>query len=114
MRESLLVVVVIIALLTTASLDPATGIRGGLVVAVVFLLFGSLAGALYHRRLHQSLSARGALPKRWWIEPTKLHGELTDDERMRTMPAFYVGAAAFGVCVLGCVAMVSGLVRVLL
>lgn len=111
MRESLLVVVVIIALLTTTSLGPATGIRGGLAVAVVFLLLGTVAGALYHRRLHQALCARDALPKRWWIEPTKLHGDLTDDERGRTMPAFYVGAAAFGACVLGCVAMVSGLVR---
>ncbi len=114
MRESLLVVVVIIALLATASLDPATGIRGGLVVAVVFLLLGTIAGALYHRRLHQALSARDALPKRWWIEPTKLHGDLTNDERVQTMPAFYVGAGAFGVCVFGCVAMVSGLVRLAL
>lgn len=114
MRETLLVVVVIVTLLTTASLEPVTGIRGGLVVAVVFLLLGSLAGALYHRRLHQCLSARDALPPRWWIEPTKLHRLLTDDEHARTMPSFYVGAAAFGVCVLGCVAMVSGLVRILL
>ena len=114
MRETLLVVVVIVTLLTTASLEPTTGIRGGLVVAVVFLLLGSIAGALYHRRLHQCLSARDALPPRWWIEPTKLHPLLTEDEWARTMPSFYVGAAAFGVCVLGCVAMVSGLVRILL
>lgn len=114
MRESVLVVVVIIALLTTAALDPVTGVRGGLVVATAFLLLGSIAGAVYHRRLHRALSARDALPKRWWIEPTKLHGALTDDERVRTMPALYVGAAAFGVCVLGCVAMVSGLLRLVL
>ena len=114
MRESLLVVAVLIALLATASLEPSTGIQGGLAVSVAFLVLGSLAGALYHRRLHQSLSARDALPPGWWIEPTKLHRLLTEDERVRTMPAFYVGAAAFGVCVLGCVAMVSGLVRILL
>ncbi len=114
MRESLLVVVVIIALLATASLEPTTGIQGGFVVSVLSLLLGSIAGALYHRRLHQCLSARDALPPRWWIEPTKLHRELTDEERVRTMPPFYVGAAAFGVCVLGCVAMVSGLLRIAL
>ena len=114
MRETLLVVVVIVTLLATASLEPATGIRGGLVVSIAFLVLGSLAGALYHWRLHQCLSARDALPARWWIEPTKLHRRLTDEERARTMPSFYVGAAAFGVCVLGCVAMVSGLVRIVL
>ena len=114
MRESLLVVAVIIALLTTASLEPATGIQGGLFVSVTFLILGSLAGALYHQRLHQCLSARNALPPRWWIEPTKLHRLLTEQERARTMPPFYAGAAAFGLCVLGCVAMVSGLLRIVL
>lgn len=114
MRESLLVVVAIIALLATAALEPATAIRGGLVVSVGFLLLGSIAGGVYHLRLRQVLSVRDALPPRWWIEPTKLHKELTDAERERTMPAFVLGAAAFGLCVLGCGAMVSGLVRVLL
>lgn len=114
MRETLLVVVVVMTLLATASLEPTIGIQAGLGVAVASLVLGSLAGALYHRRLHQCLSASDALPPRWWIEPTKLHRRLTDDERARTMPPFYVGAAAFGVCVLGCVAMVSGLVRILL
>lgn len=114
MRESLLVVVAIIALLGTAALEPATAIRGGLIVAVGFLLVGSLAGGLYHLRLHRVLSARDALPPRWWIDPTKLHKKLSDAERERVLPAFIFGAAAFGLCVLGCGAMVSGLVRLLL
>ncbi len=114
MRESLLVVVAIIALLATAALQPATAIRGGLVVAVGFLLLGSLAGGLYHLRLHRVLSARDALPRRWWIDPTKLHPQLSDAERERVLPAFYAGAAAFSVCVLGCVSMVSGLARLFL
>jgi hypothetical protein len=114
MREALLVVVGIVVLLATASLEPATAIRGGLVVSVVFLVLGSIAGGLYHHRLYHCLHARGALPKRWWIEPTKLHRDLTEDERDRTLPSFYVGAAAFGVCVLGCVAMLSGAVRIAL
>lgn len=114
MRESLLVVVAIVALLGTAAVEPATAIRGGLLVAVAFLLLGTVAGGIYHRRLHQVLSARDALPPRWWVDPTKLHKELSDAERERALPAFYAGAAAFGVCVLGCVSMVSGLARVLL
>lgn len=114
MRESLLVVGGIIALLATAALEPATAIRGGLIVAVGFLLAGSLAGGAYHLRLYRVLSARGALPKRWWIDPSKLHKELSDAERERVLPPFILGAAAFGLCVLGCVAMVSGLARMLL
>ncbi|MGH1341833.1 MAG: hypothetical protein ACRBN8_09800 [Nannocystales bacterium] len=114
MRESLLVVVAIIVLLTTAALEPVTAIGGGLVVAIGFLLLGSLAGGLYHLRLHQVLTARDALPPRWWVDPTKLHKELSDAEREKALPAFYAGAAAFGVCVLGCVSMVSGLARVFL
>ncbi len=111
MRESLLVVVALIALLATAALEPATAIRGGFVVAVGFLLLGSIAGGVYHLRLHRALSARDKLPPRWWIDPTKLHTELSDAERERTLPAFYVGATAFATCVLGCVSMVSGLAR---
>lgn len=114
MREALLVVVSIVALLGTASLDPVTGIRAGLGVAVVFLVLGSLAGGLYHHRLYRALTAREALPPRWWVDPTKLHDALTEEERERTLPSFYVGAAAFGICVLGCVAMLSGAVRIAL
>ena len=113
-REALLVVVLIVVVLATASLEPTTGIRGGLLVALAFLLLGSVAGALYHRRLHACLRDRGPVPPRWWVDPTKLHRTLTEPERERTMPAFYVGAFSFGVCVLGCVSMVSGLVRILL
>jgi len=114
MREAILVVVGIVALLATASIEPTLAIRGGLLVSIAFVLLGSVAGAVYHRRLHRCLSARGDLPPRWWLDPTTLHVRLTDDERVGVMPPFYLGAAAFGFCVLGCVAMVSGLVRLLL
>lgn len=114
MRESVIVVLAIVALLTTAALEPTTGIRGGLIVAVIALVLGTLAGFVYHLRLHHALAARDALPRRWWVNPVALHPQLTDEERVDVLPSFVVGAAFFGVCVLGCVAMVSGLARLLL
>ncbi|MEM6294630.1 MAG: hypothetical protein AAGA54_25370 [Myxococcota bacterium] len=114
MLEALLVVVCIIALLAVVALEPITGIRLGLVVSIGGVLLGSVAGGLYHWRLRSALLARDALPKRWWVNPVALHASLTDDERRRTLPSFYVGAAFFAVCVLGCAAMVSGLARLLM
>lgn len=114
MRESLLVVLGIVLLLVTAALEPPTGIRVGLGSSVVGLFIGILAGGLYHHRLHASLSARDALPPRWWIDPTKLHPTLTDAERQRTLPSFYVGAGSFALCVIGCVSMLSALARLML
>ncbi len=104
----------IAALLATAALTPPTGVRVGLAVSVVFLVVGSIAGGLYHHRLYACLAPRDALPPRWWIDPTTLHGLLTEDERERTLPAFYVGAGSFALCVLGCVSMLSGVARLML
>lgn len=113
-REALLVVVGIIALLAVVALEPVTGVRLGLAVSIGGVLLGSLAGALYHWRLRAALLARDALPKRWWVNPVALHPLLNDDARRRTMPSFYVGAAFFAACVLGCAAMLSGLARMAL
>ncbi len=113
-REALLVVGCILALLGVVALEPVTGIRLGFVIAVGSLTIGAIAGAVYHWRLRAALLARDALPPRWWVNPVALHGKLTTDDRDRTMPAFYVGAFWFAISVLGCAAMVSGLARLLL
>ncbi len=114
MRESLLVVLGIVLLLVTAALEPPTGIRVGLGVSVIGLIIGTLAGGLYHLRLHASLAPRNALPERWWVDPTKLHAALTETERQHTLPSFYVGAGSFALCVIGCVSMLSGVARLML
>ena len=74
-------------------------------VGPALLVIGGLAGlptsALYHVQLRRHLSRHGALPPRWWLSPTPLHGRLSDAERRAVMPWFYAGAMSFAVTVSG-------------
>lgn len=74
------------------------------------LLLGVPTGLVYHVQLARVLGARGRLPARWWVRPVALHAELAPGERARVLPWFAVGGAGFGVVVLGCAAIVAGVV----
>jgi hypothetical protein len=67
------------------------------------MLVGLPSGLLYHLRLRAALLQAGALPPRWWLEPVRLHERLEPATLRRVLPSFYVGAAGFLLCALGCV-----------
>lgn len=113
-RESFLIVAMIIALLGVSAVEPTVGIRYGLWVSLIGLATGTLAATVYHWQLHRCLGARDVLPKRWWINAAVHHHHLTHADRQRTMPPFRVGIVCFLGCMLGCAAMLSGLLRVVL
>lgn len=56
----------------------------------------------YHVRLHRTLHPRGVLPAGWWWHPMRYHPLLAAAERTSILRWFYVGAASFGLIVLGC------------
>lgn len=107
MLETLLaagIVIVFLALVLTSALVPALGVLAlGAGCTLLGLIFGLPGSIGYHVALARVLASRGALPPRWWLNPTALHGQLTSAERRVVMPWFYTGAAGFVVVVLGAI-----------
>jgi hypothetical protein len=79
----------------------------GTVLVALGLLVGVPASAVYHLLLSRALKP-GRL---WWLHPTALHGQLDGAARPRVLRWFRVGAAAFGVAILGCALAAVGAVR---
>lgn len=87
-------------------------------VAGALLLFGFAIGVptgfWYHVALGRTLSAREALPSRWWLRPTTLHPRLRPEERSAVLRWFYAGGIGFGFTALGCIALGGAAVRLVL
>lgn len=66
-------------------------------------LFGVPAGLYYHLLLYRCLRARGAVPVRWWLSPTRYHADLVPAEWVRVRVWFLIGGSGFGLMVIGCV-----------
>jgi hypothetical protein len=98
------IVVVFLTLVLTSAMVPALGVLAlGAGFTVLGLIFGLPGSIGYHVTLARVLARRGALPRRWWLNPTALHELLTPPERRVVMPWFYTGAAGFVVVVLGAI-----------
>jgi hypothetical protein len=79
----------------------------GVTLMALGLVVGVPASLVYHVRLWRALQpARG-----WWLRPTALHGRLGDGQKAPVLRWFRVGAAMFGVAILGCVLVAVGAVR---
>jgi hypothetical protein len=97
----ILVVLILVAVAMKAA-DTLMLVYGGVGLVVAGLLFSTPCAIVYHWLLYRALSPRGALDKRWLLNPTGQHKRLLDEERDRVMPWFYAGAAGWGVSVIGC------------
>ena len=113
MLELLLVLgtVVVIALigLVTVAMTPPLMVELGLWGLAVGLFIGIPTGWWYHVVLYRTLTARMALPSRWWGRPVELHPLLAPAEYQGVRPWFVAGALGFFLCLAGGVAAISGL-----
>ncbi len=111
MWEVLIAAAVVLALLglsLVSALAPALGLlAGGAVLVLVGAMIGIPGGIAYHVALARVLGRRAALPPRWWLWPTSLHGALRPDERRVVMPWFYVGALGFALILVGAAAVLA-------
>ncbi len=110
----LLIVVGVVAVLALGGL--AVSLLSGQVLllagagCIAFgIVLGVPTGAWYHVVLHRTLRRRGPLPPRWWVHPSGLHERLEPAERAVVLAWFKVGGAGFGLVMLGCAAVVGGL-----
>ena len=74
----------------------------GLVVSVP-------TGFWYHVVLYRIVSAKIAVPRRWWLSPSELHVHLTDAEQRRIRLWYRLGGIGFVLSVVGGLAAIAGL-----
>ena len=109
--EIVVVVLVIAALVAFVLLPIAVLVFGGAALVVLGLGVGVPAGIAYHVRLHRILSEKGVLDRYWWVNPTGRHKHLDQAEMRSFARPFFIGAAGWGVAVLGTLVTAVGLFR---
>ena len=85
-----------------AWLPPDTLFLAGVRLAAAGLAFGVPTGLVYHLELRRALLGADALPARWWLHPTSLHGAIPAAQRTRVLAWCYAGAAGWLISVVGC------------
>ena len=73
------------------------------------LVVGVPTGFWYHVLLYRFVSARIAVPRRWWLAPAALHVHLSDAERRRIWLWYRLGGIGFVLSVVGGLAAIAGL-----
>jgi hypothetical protein len=108
------IVAALVLLLFVAALgwiSPDGLLTFGTAVAVAGLGASLLVGVVYHLRLRAALLRKAALPARWWLAPSRLHGLLADDERMTVIPFFVAGVVLVAICFGGLLLVALGAVK---
>jgi hypothetical protein len=80
----------------------------GLWLVAAGFAFGIPAGFWYHVELRRALLQSGALPPRWWLHPTRLHGAIPAALWWRVMGWCYAGALGWLVSFAGCIVFALG------
>jgi len=81
----------------------------GVLMMLVGLAEGIPTGFWYHVVLRRILIERGHLPSKWWIHPTRHHGQLTPEEHRRIRLWFVLGGIGYAIAVTGGLAAIIGL-----
>lgn len=102
---------VLASVVVVGSVAPEWVLYAGVALIAAGMLLGLPSSAWYHVLLRRALAVRGALPHRWWLHPVPLHATLDERTRGPVLRWFYVGAAFFGLAVLGCALVLISVVR---
>ncbi len=81
----------------------------GLLMLMVGLAEGLPTGFWYHVVLRRILIQRGSLHQKWWIHPTRHHGQLTTEEYRRIRLWFVLGGIGYALALAGGLAAILGL-----
>lgn len=86
---------------------------GGLWLVAAGFAFGIPTGFWYHVELRRVLLRGGALPARWWLHPTRLHGAIPREVWWRVMGWCYAGALGWLVSFAGCLVVALGAAKLI-
>jgi hypothetical protein len=118
MLEALLVIAFLAALaggaLAWSALAVDAILVAGLWLVAVGLALGIPTGFWYHVELRRVLLTSGALPARWWLHPTRLHGAIPRERWWRVMAWCYAGALGWLLSFAGCCVFALGAAKLLL
>ncbi len=89
-------------------------LAAGLWLVAAGFAFGIPTGFWYHVELRRVLLRDGALPARWWLHPTRLHGAIPAEAWWRVMGWCYAGAAGWLVSFAGCFVFALGAAKLLI
>jgi hypothetical protein len=93
----------------SAAITPGLIAAAGLGALLAGLALGVPTGFWYHVVLYRAVSAKMSVPRRWWLAPAALHRHLTPAEARRVNPWNRVGGIGFGLCLLGGLGAIAGL-----
>ncbi len=113
MFEAIVALLILVLLLLSAALPPASLVWAGAAIALLGAIVGVPAGLVYHARLWQGLQREGLGTKGFWLHPTRLHEQLSEAERRKIAAGFWVGVVGFVACLGGALLVLVGVVRIL-
>jgi hypothetical protein len=118
MLEALLVLAFVLAIgggaVAWSALAADALLIAGLWLVAAGFAFGIPTGFWYHVELRRVLAMGGALPARWWLHPTRLHGAIPPERWWRVMGWCYAGALGWLVSFAGCCVFALGAAKLLL
>jgi len=103
-----LVLMLVLGALLLPLLSWSALLQLGVFSVALGLALGLPTSLVYHAKLARALAARGELPPRWWLAPTRLHPRLRDAERRAVLRWFFLGGAGFVITLAGCAFVVAG------
>jgi hypothetical protein len=81
----------------------------GLGTLGVGLVLGLPTGFWYHVVLYRCAAPKVRLSPLWWLAPSGLHRHLSAADQRRITPWYRIGGVGFGLCLLGGVTAIAGL-----
>jgi hypothetical protein len=113
MLETTLVLTAVVAVGLVVLLATVLTAPVMIMLAVGALLLGLVVGVptgfRYHVVLYRIVSAKIAVPRRWWLSPSALHVHLTGAEQRRIWLWYRLGGIGFVLSVVGGLAAIAGL-----
>ncbi|MFV8754218.1 hypothetical protein ACNOYE_27050 [Nannocystaceae bacterium ST9] len=113
MFEAAIALMIVLALLASAALPPAWLLWVGVGLGTLGAGFGVPAGLVYHARLWRALRRHDKSTAGFWLNPMRLHDELPERELVGVRLWFAIGAIGFVATLLGALAVVVAVVRLL-
>jgi len=116
MLEMTLVLTAVVAVGLVVLLATVLSAPVMIVLALGALLLGLVVGVptgfWYHVLLYRIVSARIAVPRRWWLSPSALHVHLTGAEQRRIWLWYRLGGIGFVLSIIGGLAAIAGVLMV--
>ncbi|KIG11577.1 hypothetical protein DB30_03270 [Enhygromyxa salina] len=111
MFEIIIAIGIIVALVVSAMVPPMSLLWISVGLGTLGAVVGLPAGFVYHAKLWRALRAEGLETGGMWLRPHHLHGRLSEPRRGPVVLWFAIGAAGFGLTMLGAGGVLMAVVR---